>query len=219
MPIDNKPPGDLLDISIMLSPRTVTYPGDPAVQLEMIGDPADPNEAIIHRVQMGSHSGTHIDAPFHTTREGDRLQNIELERLIGNCSVVDCTDCSKSIDAEVLAKKKIESKERVLLKTLNSETITRPTFDRDFVHLTPDGAAFIARLGARLVGIDYLSIGQPGPLGMRTHKALFEHGILVLEGLNLSRVDPGVYELICLPLKLDAPDGAPVRAVLRPLGD
>ncbi len=209
----------LIDISILLSPRTVTFPGDPTVVIETIkGESAD-DVAVVHRFCMGSHSGTHIDAPAHTIRGGRTLQQIDLAKLVGECTVIDCTDCVNSIDADMLRSHRIPRTRRVLLKTANSRVISRPEFCREFIYLTPDGASFLADMGAWLVGIDYLSIGEMGPPGIETHKALLAHNVAILEGLDLSSVAPGDYELLCLPLKLDVPDGAPVRAMLRSLSN
>ncbi|MBN1592296.1 MAG: cyclase family protein [Candidatus Coatesbacteria bacterium] len=213
----NSAEAPLIDISISLSARTVTYPGDPNVVIETIkGD--DPGDvALVHKFCMGSHSGTHIDAPAHMIREGNALQKIDLNKLIGPCSVVDCTDCEQAIDADRIRKSKLPLRTRVLLRTRNSEIISGGEFRRDFVHLTPDGASFLAERGVCLVGIDYLSIGASGPAGVETHRQLLSRDIVILEGLDLSRALEGEYDLICLPLKLDVPDGAPVRAVLRRL--
>jgi len=208
----------LIDISLPLSPRTVTFPGDPKVEIKMVKGAKADSQAIVHRFCMGSHSGTHIDAPAHIIRGGQTLSQIDLNRLVGKCCVLDCTDCRAFIDAQTLRRKEVSCRERVLLKTRNSEIISRPDFSRDYVYLTPDGAEFLAELGTLLVGIDYLSIGQMGPLGVESHRTLLARDIVILEGLNLSQVAPGVYELLCLPLSLDVPDGAPVRALLRPLG-
>jgi len=206
----------MIDISLPLSPRTVTFPGDPTVEIETVKGGNAEDTAVVHKFCMGSHSGTHIDAPAHILRGGLTLSRIDLNRLVGECCVLDCTDCEVAIDAETLGGKEIAHKERVLLKTRNSKFISEPDFNRDYVYLTPDGAEFLAELGASLVGIDYLSIGQMGPLGVEAHRTLLSRDVLILEGLDLSQVAPGSYELLCLPLKIDVPDGAPVRALLRP---
>ena len=217
VPSKNSAQSPLIDISMLLSPRTATFPGDPMVAIETVKGESAEDAAVVHRFCMGSHSGTHIDAPAHMIRDGLTLPQIDLARLIGECTVLDCTDCDNSIDAALLRQREIPHKQRVLLKTRNSRVGSIPEFQQDFVYLTPDGATFLADLGAWLVGIDYLSIGQIGPRGIEAHRALFAHNVVILEGLDLSRVVAGSYELLCLPLKLDVPDGAPVRAMLRPL--
>ncbi len=207
----------MIDISLPLSLQTVTYPGDPTVEIEKIKGASAEDAAVVHRFCMGSHSGTHIDAPAHIIRGGRTLPQIDLSRLVGECCVLDCTECEVCIDAETLAGKEIAHEERVLLKTRNSKLISQADFNRNYVYLTPDGAEFLAELGASLVGIDYLSIGQMGSSGVETHRTLLARDVLILEGLDLSQVAPGSYELLCLPLRIDVPDGAPVRALLRPL--
>ncbi len=217
MPSKNSSQAPLIDISLPLSPLTVTYPGDPAVEIEKVKGASADDVALVHKLCMGTHSGTHIDAPAHIVRGGQALPQIDLSRLVGECCVLDCTECEVCIDAETLAGKEIAHEERVLLKTKNSKLISQAAFNRSYVYLTPDGAGFLAELGASLVGIDYLSIGQMGPSGVKTHRTLLARDVLILEGLDLSQVAPGSYELLCLPLRIDVPDGAPVRALLRPL--
>jgi len=202
----------LWDISLRLSPKLVTYPGDPPVSIVR----GKGDGALVHKLCLGSHSGTHIDAPAHMLSDGLPLDSIDLRRLIGPCCVVDCTDCAKSIDAQALASRPIHCIQRVLLKTRNSELLRQAEFSKDYVSLTVDGASFLAERGAWLVGIDYLSIGEFGAGGIEVHRELFAHGVLILEGLDLSQVDAGRYQLLCLPLRLDVPDAAPVRAVLLP---
>ncbi len=208
-----------MDISLPLSPRTIVFPGDPAIEIETAKGASKDDGALVHRFCMGSHAGTHLDAPAHIIRGGLTLAEVSLEPLIGECAVVDCTQCEQSIDAGFLREQEILYVRRVLLKTKNSALLSVTDFDFNYVYLTPDGARFLVELGASLVGIDYLSIGQMGPLGVETHEVLLANQVLILEGLDLSQVAPGGYELLCLPLKLDVPDGAPVRALLRPLGE
>ena len=217
MPQRSNSQAPLLDVSLPLSPRTIAFPGDPVVEIEMAKGAGNDDDAVVHRLCMGSHAGTHLDAPAHVIRGGLTLAEVGLEPLIGECTVVDCTQCGQSIDAAFLRKQEIPPVRRVLLKTRNSALLSATDFDFNYVYLTPDGARFLVELGASLVGIDYLSIGQMGPLGVKTHKILLANQVLILEGLDLSQVAPGGYELLCLPLKLDVPDGAPVRALLRPL--
>ena len=209
----------LLDISITLSRTTVTYPGDPKVKTEPLGSHSESNGVVVHNICLGSHSGTHIDAPYHMLREGAQLHEVALTKLIGECIVIDCTDCESTIDRKRLSTEQLSGFKRILLKTSNSDIILRDDFRSDYVHLTPDGAEYLAGLSPYLVGIDYLSIGEMGPLGRETHRILLTQDVLIVEGLNLSEIGAGRYEIICLPLKLDVGDGAPVRAVLRTLSD
>lgn len=215
MPTKSLPSHELIDVSVVLSPDTVTYPGDPVVSFKTVKSPDEDGGALVHRFCMGSHSGTHIDAPAHMIRGGRELSQTSLQRLIGMCLVLDCTECERAVDAAALERKELHNAARILLRTRNSEMASGPSFYPDFVYLTPDGAESLVERGVLLVGIDYLSIGQPGPEGVRTHRTLLTRDVVILESLDLSRVDPGHYELICLPIKLDVPDGAPVRAVLR----
>jgi arylformamidase len=171
----------------------------------------------ISKLDCDIHVGTHIDAPLHFLAEGKAVHEIDLGALVGPAWVADVGDVS-SITARVLEDLRIDrSVSRLLLKTRNSELWRRGVreFREDFVALTADAAAWVAERGLRALGVDYLSV-QRYEDGPETHRLLLGAGIVIVEGLNLSGIDSGAYEFLCLPLKLIGAEGAPARAVLRP---
>jgi arylformamidase len=197
----------IIDVSVPVRTGMVTYPGDPTVRLERWSSIADGAVANLSRLDFGVHSGTHVDAPLHFIDGAPGAEQLPLEPLIGPARVVDAT-AADVLDAETLSGLDV-SGERVLFKTRNSELWARDSFSEDFVSLREDGAKLLIDRGVRLVGIDYLSVGDEG-----AHHALLGAGIVAVEGLDLRGVEPGEYELICAPLKLVGSDGAPARALL-----
>ena len=187
----------IIDISVPIRPGMVTYPGDPAVSLEGVRSIADGDGYNLSRLDFGAHTGTHVDAPVHFIDGASAAESLPLEVLIGACVVVE------GIQAP-------DGAERVLFKTTNSELWARDTFAEDFESLDAAMAQALVDKGVRLVGIDYLSIGDE-----EAHRILLGAGVVSVEGLDLRGVEPGAYELICAPLKLVGCDGAPARVFLR----
>ncbi len=198
---------EIHDISVAIRPGMVTYPGDPTVQLERLRALADGAAANISRLDFGVHTGTHVDAPAHFIDGAPAAETLPLQVLVGPARVVDATGVAGRLDGEALAQ--LELAERVLFKTRNSMLWEQDSFVEDFVSLTHDGAEALIERGVRLVGIDYLSLGDED-----AHRALLGSGIVAVEGLDLRDVDPGEYQLVCAPLKLVGSDGAPARAFL-----
>ena len=164
---------------------------------------------------MGAHTGTHVDAPVHFIDGASGSETLDLKILIGPAIVIDATK-EERISAKSLENFNIpEGTERVLFRTRNSENwkVKSHQFVPDFVAITRDGAEWLVKKGMKLVGIDYLSVG-PFHQGAPTHTVLLEAGIIPVEGLDLSAITPGVYFLVCLPLKIKGSDGAPSRVVL-----
>lgn len=200
------------DITLPLSPELPVYPGDPPISVESWNSIADGDSANVSRLHMGSHSGTHIDAPYHFNDAGKSVDELDLDTLIGKALVVELAGV-KEIGRRELERLHVKGAERVLIKTDNSALWGEREFRSDYAALTVEGAQFLREAGVKLVGIDYLSIEGFDGSG-EVHRTLLNGGILVLEGLNLSDVRHGEYRLICLPLKLKGGDGAPVRALL-----
>lgn len=165
---------------------------------------------------MGTHTGTHVDPPLHFLEGGDPADELPLEVLIGECVVADLRGCKANIGAEELEGLGLLRTTRLLFKTLNSKIWEwgAESFPEQYVALTPEGAEWVIQRGIRLVGTDFLSIEARGAPGHPTHTTLLKAGVVILEGLNLAEVEPGAYELICLPLRIQGGDGAPARAVL-----
>jgi arylformamidase len=201
----------LHDISVPINSRMHVYDGNPGFRLERVDSIAAGATANVSRLDLGVHTGTHVDAPVHFIDGAAGTESLDLETLIGPTSVVDATAVSGDLDAEALAAIALPSEPtRILFKTSNSRLWSRDSFSRDFVRLTGSGARFLIEQGVRLVGIDYLSIGDA-----EAHRELLSARVIALEGLDLRGVEPGKYELICLPLRLEGSDGAPARALLR----
>jgi arylformamidase len=193
------------------------WPGDGAVRVERTQSMDDGAQANLSRVEMSAHTGTHMDAPLHFIADGAPIDSMPLETTVGPARVIEIED-AEAVRAEELSRHELRRGERLLLKTRNS---SRPwadeEFREDFVHIEPEAAELIAGAGVRLVGVDYLSVGGMES-GRQTHQALLGAGVWIIEGLYLSGVEPGDYELLCLPLRLMGAEGAPARALLRPNG-
>ena len=200
------------DITVPLSSDLPIYPGDPGIDIDPFSRISQGDSANVSRISMGSHSGTHMDAPYHFDDAGTTVDEIALETVIGKALVLEILGV-KEIGRQELEPFRIEGEERLLLKTDNSKLWRQKGFFEGYAALTKEGAQYLRDAGVRLVGIDYLSIeGFHG--GGDVHRTLLEDGILVIEGLNLDGIKAGHYQLICLPLKLKGGDGAPVRALL-----
>ena len=168
-------------------------------------------------LSMGSHAGTHMDAPLHFIRTGKGLDAMPLSATVGPARVIAIRH-PRSVTLEELRRCQIRDGERVLLKTRNSSRCwNTDSFVKDFVAISEDAARYLATCRIRSVGVDYLSVGGYKENGAQTHRTLLKAGVWIIEGLNLSRVKPGRYELICLPLKVLHSDGAPARAILKPM--
>jgi arylformamidase len=202
-----------IDASVTIRPRMPIYPGDPGVRIELAKSIARGDPANVTHLDLGAHTGTHVDAPRHFIPEGKAAGELPLDPLVGRCVVVDVgTACGQLDRATIESIELPHGSERILLKTTNSELWEQDTFNPEFVRLNADGARALVDHSVRLVGIDYLSVGDPD-----AHRLLLGAGIGVIEGLDLRGVDPGGYFLACLPLKIADSDGAPARALLWPL--
>jgi arylformamidase len=192
-----------IDISVPLTSGMPHWPGDP--------------EPIISSTMltMSPHTGTHIDAPRHYIPGATSISAMPLSATVGEARVIEICDVNVIKKAE-LRFHEIQQAERILLKTRNSEECwPNPAFTKNYVSITPPTAEYLVECGIRCVGIDYLSIGPYGKVGDETHRILLEAGIWIIEGLNLSMVEAGRYDLICLPIVLAGCDGAPARAIVR----
>jgi arylformamidase len=205
----------IYDISLTLSNDLPVWPGDTPIALVRNKDMRDGELYTLSQITTTVHVGSHLDAPRHFVRDGYGVDQIDLNKLIGPCFVVDLPDVD-SIDAQSLEQANIPAHTtRLLCRTRNSQYWMRgdKVFHTDFVAIDPSGAEWIVQRGIQLVGVDYLSVGAYEG-GIPTHEILLSNGVVPVEGLDLSRIEPGEYQLICLPLKLKDCDGAPVRAVL-----
>ena len=203
----------IFDISVTISPSLPNFPGDPRVKIDPVCRIAKGDPANVSRITMSSHSGSHIDAPRHYDDRSLSLEEIPLSRLLGRTLVADLRGFPV-IDRQLLSTLALEGVERLIFRTDNSLLWSVKGFNESYVHLSVDGAELLMAKGVKLVGIDCLSIERFDGDGA-VHRLLLANGILILEGLNLDGIEAGEYELLCLPLKIEEGDGAPVRAVLR----
>jgi arylformamidase len=163
---------------------------------------------------MSAHSGTHVDAPRHFFDQGPGAEGLALEMLCGRARVIELTT-RKAITADDLAQRDLSEDVRVLIKTHNSRLWGSPEFHRDFIGVAESGAKYLVEHGIKVVGVDYLSVEAFKTPGAPAHHVLLGGGTIVIEGLNLRDIEPGIYELLCLPLLVVGSDGAPARVVLR----
>jgi arylformamidase len=209
--------GGWIDVSVPLRTGMVHWPDNPPVRIERMLDIEHGDAANVSALSIGSHTGTHMDAPLHFVRGGKGLDEMPLEAAIGRARIIEIHD-PESVKPAELRPHGIHSGERVLFKTQNSACRWHEeAFIENFVYVSQEAARYLATQEVLTLGIDYLSVGGFVRDGAETHQALLEAEIWVIEGLDLSQVEPGEYELICLPLKIERGDGAPARAILRAL--
>jgi arylformamidase len=202
-----------IDVTVPVRSGMVHWPGNPSVEIERTEDLARGDPATVSRLSLGVHTGTHVDAPVHFIAGGAGIDAVPLADLIGPVRVLGVQD-PKSIGVAELRGFEPRPGERLLFRTRNSKRWSEPGFAADFVYLSLEGARFLVERKVRTVGIDYLSIAGMDE-GVPTHRALLGAGVCIIEGLDLSKVEPGSYEMVCLPLRLAGADGAPARVVLR----
>ncbi|MBC8496711.1 MAG: cyclase family protein [Chloroflexi bacterium] len=204
------------DISLTISPNLPTWPGDPGITLERISKMEDGANANVTHMSLGVHTGTHVDAPFHFLG-GDTatVESLSLDVLVGPATVVYLPDTDLITAGDLQNADLPPDAVRLLFKTRNSEIWQQGEmqFQEDFVALSADASEYLVGRGVVLVGVDYLSVA-PFNDSVPTHRILLKAGIVALEGLDLSGVEPGEYHLTCLPLKIAGSDGAPARAIL-----
>ena len=207
----------IYDVSVSISVDTAVYEGDPKVAIETAHAISKGDAANVSKLCFGTHTATHVDAPNHFIENTKRVHELDLDKLIGKCRVVEIEKSVMAIEAEHL--ENLDGAERVLFKTRNSDFWNdfSQGFRKDFTYIAPDAAKALVDLGIKLVGIDYLSVEKFGAKTFDTHIILLEKEVVIIEGLDLRKVPAGDYELICLPLKIvgGAGDGAPARTILR----
>lgn len=198
----------IIDISLPIRSAMVVWPGDTKfARLESRGS------AIISKLIMSSHTGTHIDAPKHFLFSKGGVDRIALYKLIGPAKVLEIKS-RQQITKKDIEKYQIKRRDRILFKTRNSQLLKKKKFTADYVSLSLDAARYLAQKKIDLVGIDYFGIEAKGTTVHPVHKTLLSAGIVIVEGVDLARVKPGVYNIVALPLKIKNGDGSPARVVL-----
>lgn len=204
----------IYDISVPIRSGGLVYPGNPEIDISLQQAVAKGASANVSAIRFGSHTGTHADAARHFFDDGQTVDKIPLERLIGPALLLTFADDVRSVGAAELRAHDIKGQTRILLRTRNSAFLSQKDFVKDYTYLAPDGAQYLVDQGVELVGIDYLSIEQFHSGHHLTHRTLLERSVVIVEGLDLSVPPPGEYQFICLPLRIEGCDGAPARAVL-----
>ncbi len=209
----------IYDVTVPVSNELPTWPSDPAVEISDWRSLSAGDVANVSMLNLGAHTGTHVDAPAHFIEGAAKVESLPLDSLIGAADVIDVPQDARLIDEEFVKEHFSPGTERVIFKTRNSAfwSEAEPQFHDDFTYLDLPAAKWLVGQGIKLVGIDYLSIEKYASEKHETHLALLSQGVVILEGLNLTGIAPGKYELICLPLRLrnNLGDGAPARVVLR----
>jgi len=201
------------DVTVPLTPGMPTYPGDPPFELEPVRS-LEQDRYRLSRMVLNTHAGTHVDAPAHFIAGGATVDELPLEILLGKARVVELSSRER-VERADLAALDLRDDLRVLLKTRMSGQMLRAGYQDDHVYVTVDAAHYLAQAGIKLVGFDYLSIDRSGSADFPAHQALLGAGVVVVEGLDLSEVEPGEYDMACLPLRVGGGDAAPARVVLR----
>jgi arylformamidase len=205
----------LVDVSVPLAAGIATYPGNPEFEMTPVKRIAAGDSSNNSRLVMGTHTGTHVDAPKHFFDDRPGVDSFPLEMLVGRARVIDLPHRGGITEAH-LAAAGLREDLRVLLRTPNSALWRSTTgFYTDYTYITEGGAKFLVAQGVKVVGVDYLSVEQFKKAGAPAHHVLLGNGVIVIEGLNLSEADAGQYEMYCLPLRLVNADGAPARVVLK----
>lgn len=202
-----------IDVSQPLRKDVPVWPGDTEFAFDLAWKKEQTGSVNVGRLTMSTHTGTHVDAPFHFRDDGARVAALDLQAFIGPARIIEIH--GESIGSEELERYDLEGVERLLVKTGSWSDQDR--FPDRITHLRPDAAPLLAEKGVRLVGVDVPSVDPLDSEDLPAHEALRGGSIHILEGLVLDRVEPGDYELISLPLALQEADASPVRAVLRPL--
>lgn len=204
---------NIIDISVAISKDIPVWPGNKGPKLRQISNIAEGAACNETHLEMNAHAGTHIDAPLHFIADGSSIDKISPGIFVGPVYVVDLTGVNE-ITAHSLESAAIpDTTERILCKTKNSALWDSPVFDKNYVGLTPDAALWLVEKGVKLIGNDYLSVAAFED-AVSVHTTLLKEGIGVLEGIDLSNVDEGAYQLFCLPVKIEGAEAAPARAVL-----
>jgi arylformamidase len=206
-----------IDVSVPVRPGMIHWPDDPMVEIRRVADIADGSMFNLSTIRMSVHTGTHIDAPLHVIQGGLTTEQMPLSAMVGTTRVIEIAG-QQGIEPEVLQDKNIQPGERLLFRTSNSQHEGKTDrFVETYAALGPRAAAYLVQRKVRTVGIDALSIGPYGQEGEETHRILLNAGIWVIEGLDLAPVKAGLYEMVCLPMRLLDTEGAPARAILRPV--
>lgn len=202
----------IYDVTLALAADTIIYPGDPPLIIEADKSIARGDGYNLSKITLGSHTGTHIDAPKHFYDHGTTVDRLNLDCLLGQARVFQMD--GEVIDVNMLKPLGIMKDDIVLFKTENSHLLGQAHFTTDYTYVTPEAAEFLALRGIKTLGFDYFSIEKYDSSSAAAHCALLKREIVIIEGLDLRQVKPGLYQMVALPLKINQGDGSPARVVL-----
>ncbi len=205
-----------VDVTRPLTADLIHWPGDRPFELRQISRITGPDTCNLSEMHTSLHMGTHVDAPLHFIPDGMDVADLPLWRLCGPATVV-VVEAQRDILLEDLADADVRPGDRVLLRTANEALWQERVFNEGFFALSGEAAGWLVQAHVPLVGIDYLSVDGYRTVHKAAHYALLGAGIPIIEGLDLSAVGPGRYEVVALPLRIPGGDGSPARVVLRPL--
>jgi arylformamidase len=206
----------IFDVTVPITNSMPVWPGDPRVNNQLVASLTNGNEANVTGMNMSAHTGTHIDAPRHFIEKGAAIEKLDLNTLLGEVEVIEIdSNLTQIRETDLKTLRPNGWKPRILFKTRNSSLrlFEKESFFNNFTALTADAAEYLVNQGVKLVGIDYLSIA-PFDKGVDTHIVLLRNNVIVIEGLNLSDIPAGIYDLVALPILLENADGAPARVLL-----
>lgn len=205
---------EVFDVTLGLREDMPTYAGEPGPSLESLRSIEGGDHSNVTALSLGSHTGTHVDAPYHFVDGGSTIDALAPDVLVGPALVVEHTGADHVTAADLEAFEVPVGCRRLLVKTANGRLWEDDVFHEDFLALAPDAGEWLVARGIELVGIDYLSIERFRAEGHPVHAALLGGGVVVVEGLDLRAAEPGEYLLVCAPLKVVGADGAPARVFL-----
>ena len=205
---------NVYDISVPLRPDMPTYEGEPGPKLDFRKLLSKGDSATVSVLSLGSHTGTHVDAPSHFIDGADSMESLPLDALVGPVYVAEFGGNTHITAADLESMAIPGDCQRLLFKTRNGLFWDDPEFHTEFIALAPDAARKLAERDLRLVGIDYLSIERFRASPHEVHETLLASGVVILEGVDLRRVTPGGYLLVCAPLNVVGAEAAPARAFL-----
>ncbi len=205
------------DVTLPLSARLPSWPDDPAFSRQVVSSHAAGDEVEVSAIGLGSHTGTHIDAPRHLFPNGRTIDQLPFDSLMGEAWVCRLNPGLTAVTAQALESAEIPKEVRRLLLATGNGLLWNGndwSFSSQFVALSKDAAEWVVARGINLLGIDYLSVDTFDSPGLPAHRTLLSHDVVVVEGLDMRDVPAGPYRLCCLPLRLEGADGAPARVVL-----
>jgi arylformamidase len=206
---------DYIDVTIPLKTGQMVYPTDSPCEIKINSKISEGSAFNISSLSLSAHTGTHIDAPYHFIDRGKKIDEISLKHFIGRAKVFDFSDNDRCVDLNDIKDKNIEKGDIVLLKTKNSKRLLEKDFFENYVYLTGGAAKYLARKQIITFGFDYITIDKYGVLDYPAHYKLLGDDIVIIEGINLTDIKEGNYDIIALPLKIENGDGAPARVLLK----